>query len=138
MIAQRTAQTIATRAKRLDRPRRRDKGLHALHRIVKAKRAALPAVSAGSTFPIAPGATVHEIQKALPELQHAQIGRELERACGQLAVEVVQFYSRGARRIRLWDLSKCKVCGCDELHACRGADGPCSWVSLNLCSRCYP
>lgn len=130
MIAQRTAQTIATRAKRLDRLKRRDKVLQALHRIVKAKRAA-------GTFPI-PGATVHEIQKALPELQHAQIGRELERACGQLAVEVVQFYSRGARRIRLWDLSKCKVCGCDELHACRGADGPCSWVSINLCSRCYP
>ncbi len=128
MIAQRTAQTIATRAKRLDRLKRRDQVLQALHRIVKAKRA-------GGTFP---GATVHEIQKALPELQHAQIGRELEKACGQLAVEVVQFHARGARRIRLWALSKCKVCGCDELHACRGADGPCSWVSLNLCSRCYP
>lgn len=128
IAAARTPFSIALAVKRLERRKRRDKVLQALQRVVAAKRA-------GGTFP---GATIHDLHKALPELQHAQIGRELEKACRQLAVEVVQFHARGPRRIRLWDLSKCKVCGCDELHACRGDDGPCSWISLNLCSRCYP
>ena len=137
MIAQRTAQTIATRAKRLARRKRRDLVLQALQRVVAAKRASTPVVSAGPRRPPL-GATIHEIHKALPELQHAQIGRELERACRQLAVEVVGDKWRGQSRIRFWALSKCQVCGCDELRACSHNGEPCSWVSLNLCSRCAP
>jgi hypothetical protein len=30
----------------------------------------------------------------------------------------------------------CRVCGCGELTACRGPDGPCSWVGPDLCSTC--
>jgi len=29
---------------------------------------------------------------------------------------------------------KCRVCGCDDLHACKGG---CYWVEENLCSQCY-
>jgi hypothetical protein len=30
-------------------------------------------------------------------------------------------------------LSKCRVCGCDDLHACPGG---CHWVEPDLCSNC--
>lgn len=31
---------------------------------------------------------------------------------------------------------KCRLCGCDELNACPTAEGPCHWVSEDLCSAC--
>jgi hypothetical protein len=31
---------------------------------------------------------------------------------------------------------KCRVCGCDDLHACVTKDGPCHWVEPDLCSAC--
>ena len=36
------------------------------------------------------------------------------------------------------ELLKCRVCGCDPLHACQGQDGPCSWSLKNptLCTAC--
>lgn len=35
-----------------------------------------------------------------------------------------------------WPIQRhCRVCGCDDLHAC-GADEPCSWISVDLCSSC--
>jgi hypothetical protein len=30
----------------------------------------------------------------------------------------------------------CKVCGCDDLHACHTPEGPCHWVLDDLCSAC--
>jgi hypothetical protein len=30
--------------------------------------------------------------------------------------------------------SKCRACGCDDDHACKGG---CYWVEPNLCSQCY-
>lgn len=37
-----------------------------------------------------------------------------------------------------FELLKCRVCGCDHLHACQGQDGPCSWSLKNptLCTAC--
>ena len=29
---------------------------------------------------------------------------------------------------------KCRVCGCDDLHACKGG---CTWVDIDLCSQCF-
>jgi len=29
---------------------------------------------------------------------------------------------------------KCRVCGCDDLHACKGG---CFWIEPDLCSQCY-
>jgi|GEM_PF-4873137 len=35
------------------------------------------------------------------------------------------------------ELYYCRVCGCDDLHACVDADGnPCYWVEDDLCSAC--
>jgi len=34
------------------------------------------------------------------------------------------------------EMRKCRVCGCDDLHACWTEDGPCYWVEENLCSAC--
>ncbi len=31
---------------------------------------------------------------------------------------------------------KCRVCGCDDEHACQTPEGPCHWVEPNLCSAC--
>ncbi len=31
---------------------------------------------------------------------------------------------------------KCRVCGCDDLHACITGAGPCYWVAKDLCSAC--
>lgn len=31
------------------------------------------------------------------------------------------------------NISKCRVCGCDDFHACPGG---CSWVESDLCSAC--
>jgi hypothetical protein len=31
---------------------------------------------------------------------------------------------------------ECEVCGCTEFSACRTPEGPCHWVSPNLCSGC--
>ena len=33
---------------------------------------------------------------------------------------------------------KCRVCGCDEMHACETAGGPCYWIAQDLCSKCVP
>jgi hypothetical protein len=31
----------------------------------------------------------------------------------------------------------CRICGCDDLHACEDAiGGPCFWVTRDLCSEC--
>lgn len=36
-----------------------------------------------------------------------------------------------------FDERVCRVCGCDDLHACRRADGSsCWWVEEDLCSEC--
>jgi hypothetical protein len=32
------------------------------------------------------------------------------------------------------DEQKCRICGCDQEHACKGG---CSWVEADLCSQCY-
>ncbi len=33
----------------------------------------------------------------------------------------------------------CRVCGCDDKHACVDAeDQPCGWASPNLCTACAP
>jgi len=35
-----------------------------------------------------------------------------------------------------WE-GRCRICGCDDLHACSGADGlPCHWAEPDLCSEC--
>ncbi|MDP2730556.1 MAG: hypothetical protein Q8O55_08730 [Dehalococcoidales bacterium] len=31
---------------------------------------------------------------------------------------------------------KCRLCGCTELEACITKEGPCHWVTLDLCSAC--
>lgn len=31
---------------------------------------------------------------------------------------------------------KCRVCGCDDNHACVTSKGPCRWVESDLCSAC--
>ena len=31
-------------------------------------------------------------------------------------------------------IGKCRVCGCDDLHACKGG---CYWVEPGLCSQCH-
>lgn len=33
----------------------------------------------------------------------------------------------------------CRVCGCDDLHACVGEDGPCHWPDPkdDICSACW-
>ncbi|WEV72130.1 hypothetical protein [Bifidobacterium sp. ESL0790] len=31
---------------------------------------------------------------------------------------------------------RCRVCGCDDLHACQWITGPCHWVEPDLCSAC--
>lgn len=33
-------------------------------------------------------------------------------------------------------MSTCRVCGCDDEHACIGFFGPCYWVEPDLCSEC--
>lgn len=35
-------------------------------------------------------------------------------------------------------LIHCRVCGCTEINACRGALGGCYWVEPGLCSVCAP
>ena len=30
----------------------------------------------------------------------------------------------------------CRVCGCDDEHACATIEGPCTWVEPDLCSAC--
>lgn len=30
-------------------------------------------------------------------------------------------------------MSTCRICGCDDMHACKGG---CFWVEPNLCSQC--
>jgi hypothetical protein len=30
----------------------------------------------------------------------------------------------------------CRICGCTDFEACRTEEGPCYWVSENLCSEC--
>lgn len=70
-----------------------------------------------------------------------------------LVMDVVHTY-RGRFGLRNWkqpgsaditrvhssafELVKCRVCGCDHLHACRGPDGPCSWSTSDpeLCTAC--
>lgn len=32
------------------------------------------------------------------------------------------------------ETQKCRICGCDQDHACKGG---CSWVEPDLCSQCY-
>lgn len=32
---------------------------------------------------------------------------------------------------------KCRVCGCDDYHACVTSKGPCFWVEDDLCSACF-
>lgn len=32
------------------------------------------------------------------------------------------------------DEQRCRICGCDQDHACKGG---CSWVEHDLCSQCY-
>lgn len=35
------------------------------------------------------------------------------------------------------DSQVCRVCGCDDMHPCRRADGsPCWWVEDDLCIEC--
>jgi|SoiMethySBSTD1v2_1073268.scaffolds.fasta_scaffold06035_31 hypothetical protein len=31
---------------------------------------------------------------------------------------------------------RCKACGCSELQACMTEDGPCWWITDELCSGC--
>ncbi len=31
---------------------------------------------------------------------------------------------------------KCRICGCDDEHACETLVGPCHWVEPDLCSAC--
>jgi len=31
---------------------------------------------------------------------------------------------------------KCRICGCDDDHACMTENGPCYWVEADLCSAC--
>lgn len=33
-------------------------------------------------------------------------------------------------------IRKCRVCGCDDNHACMTEEGPCYWVEDDLCSAC--
>jgi hypothetical protein len=35
-------------------------------------------------------------------------------------------------------MSTCRVCGCDDEHACISFFGPCHWVEADLCSECQP
>ena len=32
------------------------------------------------------------------------------------------------------NMRKCRICGCDDNHACKGG---CSWVEIDLCSQCF-
>ncbi len=32
------------------------------------------------------------------------------------------------------DIQRCRVCGCDQEHACKGG---CYWIEDDLCSQCY-
>jgi len=32
--------------------------------------------------------------------------------------------------------TKCRICGCDDNHACVTKEGPCHWVKKDLCSAC--
>lgn len=34
----------------------------------------------------------------------------------------------------IYESQKCRVCGCDDLHACKGG---CYWVEKDLCSQCF-
>lgn len=31
----------------------------------------------------------------------------------------------------------CKICGCDDDHACITPYGPCYWTEIDLCSACH-
>jgi len=61
---------------------------------------------------------------------HSWAPRPLDRfELGQL-VERQKLLEAGASE------QKCRVCGCDELHACQTDEGPCHWVEDDLCSGC--
>lgn len=40
-------------------------------------------------------------------------------------------------RFPLASRRRCRVCGCDDLHACRIRNGTCWWVEADLCSACH-
>lgn len=75
-----------------------------------------------ATIDVAPGAlTMPRLEAELAVALAVQVGVDLENA-----------RAAGERF--------CRVCGCTQFTACRGADGPCSWAAPDLCSVCalYP
>ncbi|WEV59697.1 hypothetical protein OZX67_03930 [Bifidobacterium sp. ESL0728] len=44
--------------------------------------------------------------------------------------------TRPCPRFPLASRQRCRVCGCDDLHACHTANGSCQWVEPDLCSAC--
>jgi hypothetical protein len=79
----------------------------------------------------------------------ARIFGELGLAAGALAIPrfeaelaIVMALDHGARleSAHRSIQRRCRVCGCGELTACRGPDGPCGWAGADLCTVCaaYP
>lgn len=72
---------------------------------------------------------------AMRQWLHTPAGKAWEAEGAQLAPEEVvaeaEKIFQETPKVR-----KCRVCGCDDLHACVTKEGPCHWVGPDLCSGC--